>query len=238
MDSSWKNIFRFVKNGSIRATGAFVFLTAVRGNFWVLCHDEFCLDVQAKLPHFCWLLFCARQTAVLLLQQTCCFYTCQLSTVCVNARLVCMCFPQTVFPCLLAQLMWVCILQCLAVGGWFESVSQREIVFRLCLLFPIRGQYANSRCQPSCCVLVWCLRCMSLAANHTILPPLLYPAGISGAGNPATSQLQQSGSLDRVRSDKIPLRWIFSATEDRRSRGYEHAMSKMVIWEVICNNNT
>lgn len=171
-------------------------------------------------------------------KQTCCFYTCQLSIVCVCARLVCMCFPQTVFPCLLAQFMWVCILQCLAVGGWFESVSQREIVFRLCLLFPIRGQYANSRCQPSCCVLVWCLRCMTLAANHTALPPLLYPAGVSSEGNPAMLQLQQSGSLDRVRSDKIPLRWIFSATEDRRSRGYEHALSKMVIWEVIWNNNT
>lgn len=90
----------------------------------------------------------------------------------------------------------------LALGGWFESVSQREIVFRLCLLFPIRGQYANSRCQPSCRVLVWCLHCMTLAANHTARPPLLYPAGISSAGSLATSQLQQSGSLDRVRSDK------------------------------------
>lgn len=36
------------------------------------------------------------------------------------------------------------------LGGWFQSVSQREIVFRPCLLFPITGQYASSRCLPSC----------------------------------------------------------------------------------------
>lgn len=197
------------------------------------CHDEFCLDMQTQLPHFHWLLFSsspASPTNTLFLHTS--------DYLCASTRLVCFCFLQTVFPCLLAQLVRVCVVRCLAVGGWFESVSQREIVFRLCLLFPIRGQYANSRCQPSCRVLVWCLRCMTLAANHTALPPLLYPAGRSSAGNLATSQPQQSASLDRVRSDKIPLRWIFSATEERRSRGYEHALTEMGIWEVICGNNT
>lgn len=122
------------------------------------------------------------------------------------------------FADLFAQVVWVCILQCLAVGGWFESVSQREIVFRLCLLFPIRGQYANSRCQPSCCVLAWCLHCVTLATNHAALLPPLYQAGTDRARNLATPWLQQSGSLARVRSDKIPLRWIFSHTEDGAKR--------------------
>lgn len=127
--------------------------------------------------------------------------------------------PTKLFPWLSASEVWVCILEALAMGSWFESLSQGEIVFRLCLLFPICGHYAHSRCQPSCCALVWCLHCV--AANHTALSPLLYPAVISRAGNPAKLQFQQRGSLDRVKSDKIPLRWIFSATEDRQSGGYE-----------------
>lgn len=88
-----------------------------------------------------------------------CFFTCQVSSAYVCPLLVCMCFLGNVFPCLFAQLAWVCILQCHSVGGWFSSVNQGEIAFRLCLLFSIRGQYANSRCRPSCCVLVWCRHC-------------------------------------------------------------------------------
>lgn len=182
-------------------------------NFWALCQDEFFPDVRAALPTFqLAIIFCqpdsgpASPTNIVFTHVSSRLFVC--AHILCECVCVCACFLRTVFPCLFAQLMWMCILQCLAVGGWLESVSQRVIVFRLCLLFPISGQYANSRYQPSC--LVWCLHCKTLATKHTALLTLLYPAGISRAGNPATSRLQQSGSLDRVRSDKIPLRWIFS----------------------------
>lgn len=126
--------------------------------------------------------------------------------------------PTKLFPCLSAWWVWVCIWRPLP---WEADLNLwvRERLCLGCLLFPICGHYAHSRCQPSCCALVWCLHCM--AANNTALSPLLYPAVISRAGNPAMLQLQKRGSLDRVKSDKIPLRWIFSPTEDRQSGGYE-----------------
>lgn len=200
-------------------------MATVGKNFCLLCQDESHLHIQAALSHFYWLLFSASQTVVLLLQQTLCIYTV------IFQMIVCahvLCVFRKLFPSLFARLMCEC-----AFCSPLRWEAEREIVFRLCLLFPISGQYAHSRCQPSCCVLVWCLHCM--AANHAALSLLLYPAVMSSAGNPAMSQLQQRGSLDRVRSDKIPLWWIFSATEDRQSGGYEHALSKTLIWEVLRN---
>lgn len=114
-----------------------------------------------------------------------------------------LCLQQTscfiLFCCACSELITVNYVS-LTAEGQFESLNQKGIQFRLCLLFPIGLQNARSRCQQI-------LLGFSLTEpRHDSHHEPHSPAGMGRGEISTPSQLQQSGSLNRARSDQIPLR--------------------------------